>query len=89
MGDSSLEQIRAKTKVTIQSWNETCGLAPEAVTGKLDAAMFNWMSDLTDSLDIWIAKSLDMTDGKFNVALKVETKPPATILSVIALTHPI
>ncbi len=68
MGDSSLEQIRAKTKMTIQSWSETCGLVPEAVTGKLDAAMFNWMSDLTDSLDIWISKSLDMTDGELILA---------------------
>ena len=58
MDDSSLEQIRSKTEATIRSWSETCGLAPEGVTGKLDAAMFNWMSDLTDSLDIWIANSL-------------------------------
>ena len=27
--------------------------------------MLDWMSDLTDSLDIRMAKSLDMTDGEF------------------------
>lgn len=68
MDDGSLEQIRSKTKATIQSWSETCGLAPKGVTGKLDAAMFDWMGDLTDSLDIWIAKSLDMTDGELILA---------------------
>ena len=65
MDEGSLEQNRLKTKTTIQSWSETCGLAPEGVTDKLDAAMLDWMSDLTDSLDIWMAKSLDMTDGEF------------------------
>ena len=68
MDDGSLEQIRSKTKATIQSWSETCGLAPEGVTDKFDAAMLNWMNDLTDSLDIWIAKSLDMTDGELILA---------------------
>lgn len=68
MDDGSLEQIRSKTKATIQSWSEACGLAPEAVTGKLDAAMLDWMSDLTNSLDIWVAKSLDMTDGELILA---------------------
>lgn len=68
MDDGSLEQIRSKTKTTIQSWSETCGLAPEGVTDKFDAAMLNWMNDLTDSLDIWIAKSLDMTDGELILA---------------------
>ena len=68
MDDSSLEQIRSKTKATNQSWSETCGLAPEDDTAKLDAAMFDWMNDLTDSLDIWVAKSLDMTDGELILA---------------------
>lgn len=68
MDDGSLEQIRSKTKAAIQSWSETCGLAPEGVTDKFDAAMLNWMNDLTDSLDIWIAKSLDMTDGELILA---------------------
>ena len=58
MDDGSLKQIRSKTKAAIQSWSETCGLAPEGVTDKLDAAMFDCMSDLTDSLDIWVAKAL-------------------------------
>lgn len=68
MDDGSLEQIRSKTKAPIQSWSEACGLAPEAVSGKLDAAMLDWMSDLTNSLDIWVAKSLDMTDGELILA---------------------
>lgn len=68
MDDISLEQIRSKTKATTQSWSETCGLAPEGVTDKLDAAMLDWMNDLTDSLDIWVAKSLDMTDGELILA---------------------
>lgn len=47
MDEGSLEQIRSKTKTTIQSWSETCGLAPEGATDKLVAAMLDWMSDLT------------------------------------------
>lgn len=68
MDDGSLEQIQLKTKTTIRSWSETCGIAPTTATNKLDAAMFDWMNDLTDSLDIWITKGLNMTDGELILA---------------------
>ena len=49
-------------------WKDIHGIATEATAQKLDIAMLDWMSSLTDSLQIWIDKGLFMTDGELILA---------------------
>lgn len=49
-------------------WKESRGVAPDSVADKMDDAMLSWMSELTDTLKIWIDKSVSMTDGELILA---------------------
>lgn len=49
-------------------WKDIHGIATEATAQKLDIAMLDWMSSLTDSLQIWIDKGFLMTDGELILA---------------------
>ena len=49
-------------------WKDIHGIATESTAQKLDVAMLDWMSSLTDSLQIWIDKGLFMTDGELILA---------------------
>ena len=49
-------------------WKESRGVAPDSVADKMDDAMLSWMSELTDTLKIWIDKGIFMTDGELILA---------------------
>lgn len=60
--------LRIKTKNTALLWKNVHGIATEATAQKLDIAMLDWMSSLTDALQIWIDKGCSMTDGELILA---------------------
>lgn len=60
--------IKEMTKETIRSWKDTHGISPNAVSNKLDNAMLDWISELTDTLDIWLSKCPNLTDGELILA---------------------
>ena len=49
-------------------WKESRGVAPNSVADKMDDAMLQWMSELTDTLKIWLDKSISMIDGELILA---------------------
>lgn len=62
------EILKIQTMNTSLIWKDIHGIATEATAQKLDIAMLDWMSSLTDSLQIWIGKGLFMTDGELILA---------------------
>lgn len=65
---SDYEILRIQTSNTAIMWKESRGVAPDSVADKMDDAMLSWMSELTDTLKIWIDKSVSMTDGELILA---------------------
>lgn len=47
-------------------WKQSRGYAPDSAADKLDKAMLEWQSELTQTLKIWIDKGLAMTTGELN-----------------------
>ena len=62
------EILKIQTMNTSLIWKDIHGIATEATAQKLDIAMLDWMSSLTDSLQIWIGKGWFMTDGELILA---------------------
>ena len=62
------EVIKVKTMNTALLWKDIHGIATDATAQKLDVAMLDWMSSLTDALQIWIKKGWFMTDGELILA---------------------
>ena len=62
------EVLKIQTMNTTLIWKDVHGLATEATAQKLDIAMLDWMSSLTDTLQIWINKGCFMTDGELILA---------------------
>ena len=62
------ELLRIYTKNTALVWKNIHGIATEATAQKLDIAMLDWMSSLTDALQIWIDKGRFMTEGELILA---------------------
>lgn len=62
------ELLRINTKNTTLLWKNIHGIATEATAQKLDIAMLDWMTSLTDALQIWIDKGLAMTEGELILA---------------------
>lgn len=60
--------LRIQTSNTAIMWKESRGVAPDSVADKMDDAMLSWMSELTDTLKIWIDKGIFMTDGELILA---------------------
>lgn len=65
---SDYEILRIQTSNTAIMWKESRGIAPDSVADKMDDAMLSWMSELTDTLKIWIDKGISMTDGELILA---------------------
>ena len=68
MRRSDYEVLRLQTNNMALVWKESRGIAPDSVADKLDDAMLKWMSELTDTLKIWIDKGFTMTDGELILA---------------------
>lgn len=49
-------------------WKQSRGYAPNSAADKLDKAMLEWQSELTQTLKIWIDKGLAMTTGELILA---------------------
>lgn len=49
-------------------WKQSQGYAPNSAADKLDKAMLEWQSELTQTLKIWIDKGLAMTTGELILA---------------------
>ena len=60
--------LKNYTKNTALLWKQSRGIATDDVADKMDAAMLDWMVELTDCLGIWIEKGLQMTDGELILA---------------------
>ena len=65
---SDYDILRIQTSNTAIMWKESRGVAPDSVADKMDDAMLSWMSELTDTLKIWIDKGIFMTDGELILA---------------------
>lgn len=65
---SDYDILRIQTSNTAIMWKESRGIAPDSVADKMDDAMLSWMSELTDTLKIWIDKGISMTDGELILA---------------------
>ena len=61
-------QIQELSKNIANSWRMSRGIAPDTVANKMDLAMFDWMCELTDALEIWINKGCSMSDGELILA---------------------
>ena len=53
------ELLRIYTKNTALVWKNIHGIATEATAQKLDKAKLDWMSSLTDAMQIWIDKNME------------------------------
>ena len=65
---SDYDILRIQTSNTAIMWKESRGVAPDSVADKMDDAMLSWMSELTDTLKIWVDKGTSMTDGELILA---------------------
>jgi len=68
MKRSKFDFLKTKTNNATLIWKDVHGIAPDAAAIKLDAAMLNWQSELTQPLEIWISKGLSMTEGELILA---------------------
>lgn len=68
MHDEDFKTIVDATNRTIRTWKRARGAAPEEVSDKLETAMLDWISSLTTTLDIWLSKGPDMTEGELILA---------------------
>ena len=62
------EVLKIQTMNTALIWKNIHGIATDATAKKLDIAMLDWMSSLTDALQIWIEKGYSMSDGELILA---------------------
>ena len=68
MKRSKFDVLKIKTNNAALIWKDVHVIAPDAAATKLDAAMLNWQSELTQTLEIWISKGLSMTEGELILA---------------------
>ena len=65
---TKFELLKIKTKNTILLWKDVYGIAPNASAAKLYKSMLEWQSELTNTLEIWVNKGLDMSVGELILA---------------------
>lgn len=68
MKRSKFDILKIHTNNVALIWRDVYGIAPTEAAIKLDHAMLNWMSELTNTLGIWIDKGLTMTEGELILA---------------------
>lgn len=62
------EVLKIQATNTALIWKDIHGIATAETAQKLDIAMLDWMSSLTDALQIWIDKGCSMTEGELILA---------------------
>lgn len=68
MNKSKFKRLKAKTKNITLLWQDVYGIAPDGAAEKLDKAMLKWQYELTETLEIWIDKGCEMTEGELILA---------------------
>ena len=68
MKATNFELLKIKTNNTVLLWKDVYGIAPNASAEKLYKAMLEWQCELTNTLEIWINKGLDMSVGELILA---------------------
>jgi hypothetical protein len=53
-----------ESKKLLVNWKDCYGWAPDSAANKMNEGMLEWMSSLTDCLDIWQEKGLNITNGE-------------------------
>lgn len=64
MSITKYEEIKIRTKNNEILWNNIHGIATEDTANIMDKAMLNWLTELTNTLEIWINKGLNLTTGE-------------------------
>lgn len=62
------DKLKRVTNNTEVLWKNARGIAPDSVADKMDAAMLKWITELTNALEIWLQKGIDLTDGELILA---------------------
>lgn len=62
------DALVSHTNYVARVWKKVRGFAPDSVADKLDIAMLDWQSELTNTLKIWIDKGYTMTTGELILA---------------------
>lgn len=69
MAIATFKELMNVTNSTMCVWKEySRGYAPDEVADKLDNATLEWISSLTETLDIWLSKGLSLTQGELILA---------------------
>lgn len=69
MAIATFKELINVTNSTMCVWKEySRGYAPDEVADKLDNATLEWISSLTETLDIWLSKGLSLTQGELILA---------------------
>ncbi|MBP3854801.1 MAG: hypothetical protein IK990_04180 [Ruminiclostridium sp.] len=68
MNYTNYDIIKIKTKNNEVLWNDIHGIAPAGTAIIMDKAMLNWLTKLTNTLEIWINKGENMTTGELLLA---------------------
>lgn len=62
------DKLKTTTHNQLLLWKRSRGFAPDEVADRLDVAMLEWLDDLTKTLQIWIDKGENMSDGELILA---------------------
>ena len=62
------QKMKILTNNFIVLWQHIDGIAPPSVEDKFAKAMLKWLGGLTDTLDLWINKVDNMTEGELILA---------------------
>ena len=68
MSITKYEEIKIRTKNNEILWKNIHGIATEDTANIMDKAMLNWLTELTNTLEIWINKGLNLTTGELILA---------------------
>ena len=65
---TKFELLVIKTNNTMLLWKDVYGIASDASATKLYKSMLEWQKELTNTLEIWISKGIDMSVGELILA---------------------
>ena len=68
MNYTNYDIIKIRTRNNEVLWSDIHGIAPAETASIMDKAMLNWLTELTNALEIWINKGEDMTIGELLLA---------------------
>lgn len=68
MNYTNYEIIKIRTKNNEILWSNIHGIATEDTANIMDNAMLNWITELTNTLELWINKGKNMTTGELLLA---------------------